>query len=103
MAAQSLSLQLGSMADATRILDSLSTSVLIVDRSRAILYLNVAAETLFGVSRNQMRGRPLAELLTDATAIESVIERAVERWRPFSRRELAIRPVNGDDELVVDC
>ena len=47
------------MADPGRILDSLSTSVLIVDRARAILYLNVAAETLFGTSRNQARGRPL--------------------------------------------
>ncbi len=91
------------MADATRILDSLSTSVLIVDHSRAVLYLNVAAETLFGVSRNQMRGKPLADLLVDATALNGVIERAIDRWRPFSRRELTLRPANGDAELVVDC
>ena len=53
------------MADPGRILDSLSTSVLIVDRARAILYLNVAAESLFGTSRNQARGRPLEELFAD--------------------------------------
>jgi two-component system, NtrC family, nitrogen regulation sensor histidine kinase GlnL len=103
MAAQLSPLHLGTMTDATRILDSLSTSVLIVDRAGIVLYLNVAAETLFGVSRNQMRGRPMAELLVDASALNGVIERAIERWRPFSRRELAIRPVNGDVELVVDC
>jgi two-component system nitrogen regulation sensor histidine kinase GlnL len=103
MAALISPLQVGTMADATRILDSLSTSVLIVDQSFAVLYLNVAAETLFGVSRNQMRGRPLAELLVDATALSSVIERAIDRWRPFSRREMAIRPVNGEGDLVVDC
>ena len=91
------------MADPARILDSLSTSVLIVDRARAVLYLNVAAETLFGVSRNQVRGRPLAELLVDATALDAVVDRALETWRPFSRRELALRPVNGDGELIVDC
>jgi two-component system, NtrC family, nitrogen regulation sensor histidine kinase GlnL len=102
MAAQLSALQIGTM-DSTRILDSLSTSVLIVDRTSAVLYLNVAAETLFGVSRNQMRGRPLAELLIDATALNAVIERAIETWRPFSRRELAIRPVNADGELVIDC
>lgn len=89
--------------DATRILDGLSTSVLIVDPSYALLYLNVAAETLFGVSRNQMRGRPLSDLLVDVEGLKSVIDRAIERWRPFSRRELAIRSANAEGELIVDC
>lgn len=91
------------MADPTRILDSLSTSVLIVDRDSCLLFLNTSAETLFGVSRNQMRGRPLAELFVDATAVNALVERAADTWRPLSRRELTIRPVNGDGELVVDC
>jgi two-component system nitrogen regulation sensor histidine kinase GlnL len=74
------------MADPGRILDSLSTSVLIVDRTRAILYLNVAAESLFGTSRNQVRGRPLAELFADATGLDALVERALETARPFLRR-----------------
>lgn len=91
------------MLEATRILDGLSTSVLIVDEHHAVAYLNVAAETLFGVSRNQSRGRPLRELIADATALGTMIERAVETWRPYSRRELALRPLAGDGELIVDC
>lgn len=91
------------MADSGRILDSLSTSVLIVDRARALLYLNVAAEALFGVSRNQVRGRPLAELLQDSAVLDAVIDRAATTSRPFSRRELALRPIYGDGELIVDC
>jgi two-component system nitrogen regulation sensor histidine kinase GlnL len=92
-----------SFADASRILDGLSTSVLIADQEHGLLYLNVAAETLFGVSRNQARGRPLKDFLEDATALQAVIDRAVEMWRPFSRRELAIKPIYGDGELIVDC
>src|SRR5690606_18321817 len=91
------------MADSGRILDSLSTSVLIVDAQRSLLYLNVSAETLFGVSRNQVRGRPLAELLQDSAVLDEVIDRAAATSRPFSRRELALRPIYGDTELVVDC
>src|SRR5690348_7747671 len=91
------------MADPVRILDSLSTSVLIVDRARAILYFNVAAETLFGTSRNQARGRPLDELFVDPSALVAIVERALETSRPFLRRELALRPVNGEGELIVDC
>jgi two-component system nitrogen regulation sensor histidine kinase GlnL len=102
MAAQP-SLLASVMADSNRILDSLSTSVLIVDRERSLLYLNVSAETLFGVSRNQVRGRPLAELLHDSKGLDAVIDRAATTSRPFSRRELALRPIYGDGELVVDC
>lgn len=90
-------------ADPDRILDSLSTSVLIVDGARCLLYLNVAAETLFGVSRNQVLGKPFAELLADASGVNAVVERAMETWRPFSRRELALRPLYAESELVVDC
>jgi two-component system, NtrC family, nitrogen regulation sensor histidine kinase GlnL len=90
-------------ADSARILDSLSTSVLIVDRARSLLYLNVSAESLFGVSRNQVRGRPLAELLQDSAMLDTVIDRAATTSRPFSRRELALSPIYGEGELVVDC
>lgn len=103
MAAHAIPLHMSATTDSTRILDSLSTSVLIVDATASLLYLNVAAETLFGVSRNQLRGRPLTDIVVDASALNAVIERAKETWRPFSRRELAIRPVNGEGELIVDC
>jgi two-component system nitrogen regulation sensor histidine kinase GlnL len=103
MAVQPSLLMATIMADSNRILDSLSTSVLIVDRDRQLLYLNVSAETLFGVSRNQARGRPLAELLHDSEALAAVIDRAATTSRPFSRRELALRPIYGDGELIVDC
>lgn len=102
MAAHLAKIATSAMADPDRILDSLSTSVLIVDQQQALLYLNVAAETLFGVSRNQVRGRPLADLLVDASGLNAVVERAIQTWRPFSRRELALRPV-GEAELIVDC
>jgi two-component system, NtrC family, nitrogen regulation sensor histidine kinase GlnL len=103
MAALPSSFSASVMADPARILDSLSTSVLIVDRARSILYLNVAAETLFGTSRNQVRGRPLAELFADASGLDAIVERALATWRPFLQRELALRPVNAEGELIVDC
>jgi two-component system nitrogen regulation sensor histidine kinase GlnL len=103
MAAQPSHLMASVMADSGRILDSLSTSVLIVDRDRSLLFLNVSAETLFGVSRNQVRGRPLAELLEDSAVLDEVIDRAATTSRPFSRRELALRPIYAEGELIVDC
>lgn len=104
MAAHASALPRRAMIEATRILDGLSTSVLIIDQTHSVLFLNVAAETLLGVSRNQATGRPLRELVADSTALDAVIERAVETWRPYSRRELTLRPIYaGEGELVVDC
>jgi len=103
MAAQPYKFVARAMADPGRILDSLTTSVLLIDQAQCLIYLNVAAETLFGVSRNQVRGRPLAELLADASGLTGVIERVVTTWRPCSRRELTLRPIYGETELVVDC
>jgi two-component system nitrogen regulation sensor histidine kinase GlnL len=103
MVAHPASVSRRAMADPDRILDSLSTSILIVDAGHTLLYINVAAETLFGVSRNQVRGRPFAELLVDAVPLSEVVERAVETWRPISRREMALRPTYGDTDLTVDC
>src|SRR5690606_25796132 len=103
MAAQPSHQMASVMADSGRILDSLSTSVLIVDAHRSLLYLNVSAETLFGVSRNQVRGRPLAELLQDSAVLDEVIDRAATTSRPFSRRELPLRPIYWGIELFLDC
>jgi two-component system nitrogen regulation sensor histidine kinase GlnL len=68
-----------------------------------VLHLNVAAETLLGTSRNQAIGRPLNDLMRGGDVLLSMIDRVVETQRPFSRRELTLRPVGGDAELVVDC
>lgn len=91
------------VTDLGRILDGLTTSVLLVDRSQTVLYLNVAAETLLGVSRNQVRGRPLSDLFRDTAGIVAVIERAAQTSQHYSRRELSIRPIGSDEDLVVDC
>ncbi len=103
MPAQLMTVRLGAVAEPSRILDSLSTSVLIVDRSGGLLHLNTAAETLFGVSRNQVRGRQLKELLVDCSGLNAVIDRVMQTNRLFSRRELALRSANADAELIVDC
>ncbi len=92
-----------SVEAAARILDSLTTSVVLVDMQQSVLHLNAAAETLLGASCNQAKGRPLSELLRGGALLVEVIERVIETQRPYSRRELPLRPAAGDSELVVDC
>ncbi|HTE43040.1 MAG TPA: nitrogen regulation protein NR(II) [Steroidobacteraceae bacterium] len=91
------------MADMTRILDSLTTSVMLADMQHNVVHMNAAAETLLGVSRNQAVGRPLTELFRGAETLIEVLERVAETLRPFSRRELPLRPAGNENELIVDC
>ena len=91
------------VADPTRVLDGLTTSVILIDQSRTVIYVNLAAETLFGVSRNQACGHRLVELIVDPSELDSVISRALETWRPFSRREMTMLSMHNDEQLVVDC
>jgi two-component system, NtrC family, nitrogen regulation sensor histidine kinase GlnL len=91
------------MNDLDRILDHLNTSVFLVDRQHSVHYLNVAAETMLGLSRNQILGRSLRELLRDADELASIVDRAFDTWQPYARRELNLRSTHGGEELTVDC
>jgi len=91
------------MADLARILDSLTTSVLLVDGRHAVLHLNVAAESLLGFSRNQAQGRPIGELLRVGEDVTEMLGRVTNTLRPHSRRELPLRSAGNDRDLIVDC
>lgn len=90
-------------SESARVLDSLSTCVLIVDGARSLQYLNTAAEALLGAGRNQASGRALSELLWDSGGLDEVIDRALQAGQPYSRRELSLHARQGDGLLIVDC
>ena len=91
------------MTDLARILDHLNTSILLVDRGKIVQYLNVAAETLLGLSRNQIIGRSINDLLRNAGELSAIVDRAFDTWQPYARRELSVRPVNANEDSIIDC
>ncbi|MGD9841994.1 MAG: nitrogen regulation protein NR(II) [Steroidobacteraceae bacterium] len=91
------------MSDLDSILDHLNTSVLLVDRRQVVHYINAAAETLLGVSRNQMLGRTVSELLREAGELTAIIDRAFASWQPYARRELELHSSGTPEELIVNC
>ncbi len=79
-----------------RLLDSLNTAVLLLDRNLHVLYLNPATEMLLSVSASRLIGEPLpACFLADAVAREAM-RAAIEDGHPFSKREaeLHVTPFN---------
>lgn len=86
----------------TELLDSLLTSVFLLDRDYQVTYLNAAGETLLGLSANQALGRRITELTRGAETLMPLFERAREVGEGVVQRELAW-PAPGGVDRILDC
>lgn len=77
-----------------RILDNLTTAVLLLDEDLRIDYINAAGEILFEVSANHIMRQPMRELLMGGAAIEDSLRRSRESGHPYTERELELRLAN---------
>ena len=69
---------------AQAILESMGEGVLALDRDGSVLWLNGAAQRLFGVSAEQARGKRLTELVRQP-ALEGLVQEVLERKRTAIR------------------
>lgn len=85
-----------------RLLESLSTAVLLCDTDLVLQYINPAAESLLAVSLQRTRGLHLNQIMVDLDEGSSVnaFQESVRSGHPFTKREAHIRV--GLRELVVD-
>ncbi len=73
-----------------RILDGLSTSVLLLGPELEVLHLNAAAQDLLGTSQKQAVGQPIAKLLHDSEPFLAVLTRARSDGQAYTRREIEV-------------
>jgi two-component system, NtrC family, nitrogen regulation sensor histidine kinase GlnL len=86
----------------TEVLDSLLTSVFLLDAELRITYLNAAAQTLVGLSSNHALGRRITDLTRGAETLLPMFERAVKGGEAVVQRELAW-PAPGGVDRILDC
>lgn len=60
-----------SVSKLSGVLDSMASALLLLDADRTITAANPAAGTLLGYRHEELRGRPFAQLCSDATALRS--------------------------------
>lgn len=79
------------------------TGILLVDAELRVVYLNEAAEVLFGVSLSRSKGEPLASIIHTGSQSESgtALTQALAAAQPFTQREGSIE-VLGVGPLTVD-
>ena len=69
-------------------LEYLATAVILLDKSRQVVYANPAAEVLFAVSAKQIRGTPLAQVFPASDTMHAAVENAIDKLIPFREHEL---------------
>lgn len=84
-----------------RVLDNLSTTVMLFNASLQLEYINPAGEMLFAASARHLLKTPLQSLIQSETAIEHELQEALLSAHPFTRHEMTITLPQGD-EITVD-
>ncbi|MFZ5619407.1 MAG: nitrogen regulation protein NR(II) [Pseudomonadota bacterium] len=85
-----------------RILEGLSTAVLVFDGELRLDYLNPAAEMLLAVSARQAEGHRLGDVIPGAGELAQRLDLALRGEQPFTERELHLHTPAGQ-EIIVDC
>src|SRR5579871_2242440 len=88
--------------EGAELLDALLTGVFVLDADLTVIYLNAAAQTLIGISRDQARGRRIVDLARGAETLLPLFARAREDGEPVVQRELSW-PVPGGADRILDC
>ncbi|MCU7925710.1 MAG: nitrogen regulation protein NR(II) [Candidatus Thiodiazotropha sp. (ex Dulcina madagascariensis)] len=86
-----------------RVLENLSTAILLFDRDFNLLHINSSAEMLFAVSARKVIGSPVAELIRcPGSVVQTNLSRSLETGQPFTEREHQLELEEGR-EITVDC
>lgn len=90
------------MSREKHILDNITTSVLVVNASLQVEYVNPAAEMLLAHSSAHAIGMQLSELLPIADQLLERVQAALAENRTYTEREVPLTLHNGN-EVTVDC
>jgi len=86
-----------------RILESLSSAVLLFDRDLVLRYVNPAAEMFFQVSSRHLVGQRAMDIIRcPGASIERDLSIALQAGQPYSEREVVMTMQDGR-EITVDC
>ena len=85
----------------TRILEGMSSAVLLFDQDLRLRYINPAGEDLFRVSARHLTNQPYAALIQDNADLSSQLQEAFHSGRPFTRHEVSL-DLGNDIHVAVD-
>ncbi|UYG04119.1 nitrogen regulation protein NR(II) [Halomonas sp. LR3S48] len=78
-----------------RLMEHLTTAVLLLDHELRLSWMNPAAEALLAVSLGRVKGLSLASLLAEDDGMGGVLAKARDDQHPFTQREVRLALVGG--------
>ena len=78
--------------DSSVMLDALSTGLVVLDAQLCVVYANVGAQDLLGLSLNQSRGHPVSELFAGAQTLVELLRRSLAHGEICAGHEFALLP-----------
>ncbi len=83
-------------------LEHLATAVILLDKSRNVVYANPGAEILFAVSAKQITGQNISHVFPGSEILHSAVENAIINHSPFREHEFLITTMR-QNSLAVTC
>ena len=83
-------------------LENLATSVILLNASKQVIYMNPSAEVLFALSATKTAGSHLSEVFLNCEILDLAIEHATKSNSPFREHEFAITTVR-QKSYAVTC
>jgi len=84
-----------------RLLDNLTTAVMLLNEDLVVDYLNAAAENLLSTSAAQIVNLPVAKLFMHDTALLTGLKDCLTNGRPYTQREFQLN-LTGHNHATVD-
>lgn len=84
-----------------RLMEHLTTAVLLLDGELRLRWMNPAAEALLAISLSRLKGLPLTSLVDGGKEIGELLDKARDEFHPFTQREARLTLITGE-LLTVD-
>ncbi|PRY72967.1 nitrogen regulation protein NR(II) [Halomonas ventosae] len=84
-----------------RLMEHLTTAVLLLDGELRLRWMNPAAEALLAISLSRLKGFPLPSLVDGGSEVGELLAKARDEFHPFTQREARLTLVTGE-VLTVD-
>lgn len=84
-----------------RLLESLSTAVVLVNENCEIEYINQASEAILGISISKARGQDISKILSDNEFDRKVLLESIRDCSPLVKRQATLHP-EPSKQIIID-
>lgn len=77
-----------------RIIENLSSGIILLDATSTVLYVNPAAEAMLSISGERAIGMPLPQIMLDHEVTVEDFQNSIHQLAAFTRREASVQLIN---------